>query len=811
MSQRGNCWDNACNETVFGSLKVERLHGQRFVTRRQAKDEVIDWLLWYNQTRLHSTLSCMFEIAAGLCQPSPVRARLACRPGRASQFVTRLWGTDSRGKVTITGIIIILVVFPKGLQELLMYSTLSAVLALCLGIALQFSDPFDRAHVFLGLLCFASAYTSWSSSHSAKYFRIIILMFAFQGFIIGVIYLATFYLGGGNEYQVGQSLCFILYLFSSGVYLISRIPIMREVGRIVDYYFASDEKEALPLAKTSRRFSKGGVGTVLLIGLIFLNQIQVAIDIQLTSLAGTLFSNLENGSQEKFWSDAVYIPLWIAMMLACGITEISLGGFLVIKWRECLTHRYMNEWMTFKRHYKLLMTEGAPDNPDQRVSEDINKIIDGGGFGGGNFSGMGVFSFTMLIVFSVLSLSSFAILLWKISPDFVISQWGLSIPGFLFWVAFIYVGTGAALAHLAGKKLMGLQFANQRFEADFRFSLARVRNYSEQIALLGGEPAEVKDGQVKFGAIKRNFLEIVRVRKRLKAVVYFYDKFGPYLPVLVAAPFFFFGNVGFGLIAQASMAFGRVEGSLRMVINCYSAWAEFLSAFGRLRTFENSLALMHDERGALKTSTPGLQDGLALKWQDVTLLSPVGGLISTPLCGEVHLGERVLISGPTGSGKSTLFKVFSGAWPWYNGDILIRDIDSLTLVPQIPYFPVGSLLNALSYPRQPEEDSRDRFVEAMEACGLKKFIPLLEDSCDWMAVLSGGERQRLAIVRALNSAPQILLLDEATSAMDEAAETDIYRYIFKEMADRTVVSIGHRANLRTMHEREITVARPLPA
>jgi len=358
---------------------------------------------------------------------------------------------------------------------------------------------------------------------------------------------------------------------------------------------------------------------------------------------------------------------------------------------------------------------------------------------------------------------------------------------------------------------MGLQFANQRYEADFRFSLARIRNYSEQIALLGGEPAEVKDGTGKFGAIRRNFLEIVRVRKRLKAVVYFYDKFGPYLPVLVAAPFFFLGNVGFGLIAQASMAFGRVEGSLRLVINCYSAWSEFLSAFGRLRTFESSLALTHDERGASKTNTLGLQDEVALKWHDVSLLSPVGGLVSTSLSGEVRIGERVLISGPTGSGKSTLFRVFSGAWPWYNGDILICDTNSVTLVPQTPYFPVGSLLNALSYPRQPQEVSRDRFVEGMEACGLKKFIPLLDHSCDWMAVLSGGELQRLSIVRALSSAPQILLLDEATSAMDEVAETDIYRYIFKEMKDRTVVSIGHRSNLRTIHQREIIFAGPLSA
>jgi len=317
-----------------------------------------------------------------------------------------------------------------------MYSTLSAALALCLGVALQFNDPVDRTDFFLSLLCFASAYTSWAVRRSAKYFQIIILMFALQGFIAGAFYLALFYLRGGYEYQVGQSLCFILYIFSCCVYLISRIPTLREVGRVVDYYFASDEKEALPLANISRRFSKGGVGTTLLIGLIFLNQTQVAIDIQLTNLAGTLFSHLESGSQEKFWSDAVYIPLWVATMLACGITEISLGGFLVIKWRECLTHHYMNEWMTLKRHYKLRMAEVAPDNPDQRISEDINRIVDGGGFGGGNFSGMGVFSFTMLIVFSVLSLSSFAILLWKISPDFVFSQGGRLFQAFCFGLLF---------------------------------------------------------------------------------------------------------------------------------------------------------------------------------------------------------------------------------------------------------------------------------------------------------------------------------------------------------------------------------------
>jgi len=520
-------------------------------------------------------------------------------------------------------------------------------------------------------------------------------------------------------------------------------------------------------------------------------------------LVGDLFSALEAGNKIDFWNLTPLIPALVGLTLFFGVLEILLGGILTINWRKSITSHYLSKWLEHKAFYHSSIVSSNSDNPDQRIADDVNRFVDGGGFGGGNFSGMGVFSFTMMITFSILSLSSFAIMLWNLSPNFLIGSSNWVIPGLLFWVALLYSGIGAGLAHLVAQKLMGLQFKNQRLEADFRFGLGKVRSYSEQIALLDGEDGEKKESLRRFDAVRHNFIEIVHVRKRLKAIVYFYEKFGPYLPILVAAPFFFVGSVGFGLISQVSMAFGRVEGSFRMATNCYSAWTEFLSTLNRLITFESSLHRLNnaDLRQEIRFLNADSAD--YIEWKGLIITDPDGKVLTPCLNEKIMLGEKVLISGATGSGKSTFFRVISGAWPWGRGDVYLPSVDNIVHVPQNPYFPEGTLLEAICYPQSPVDYLQEDIVNSLKSTELFEFILLLQRKADWMFILSGGEKQKLAIIRALLKNPVILLLDESTSAMDNSTEKLMYNYVMNAMKHRTVISIGHRKELKHMHDREI--------
>ncbi|MBO0733898.1 MAG: ABC transporter ATP-binding protein/permease, partial [Methylocapsa sp.] len=401
------------------------------------------------------------------------------------------------------------------------------------------------------------------------------------------------------------------------------------------------------------------------------------------------------------------------------------------------------------------------------------------------------------------SLVSFSILLWDLSANFTLPYTKIAVPGFLFWVAVIYAGVGTLFTHLIGRPLVRLSFERQHYEADFRFSLARLREYTEQVALLWGESTEKMSLMGRFGSIVRNYYEIINCRKNLTAFVSFYGQLSPIIPYVVAAPFYFAGKITLGVMTQTARAFASVDSALTFFINYYVYLADFKSVLDRLTSFERAIEDAHIPAFAPAES---VDTQAARKHLDIGALNirlPDGRDIIEGASLRLDAHEPVVLTGPSGSGKSTLFRAISGIWPFGGGAITLPRDAKVLLLPQRPYIPIGTLRAAVTYPEKPESYDDEAIRNALHSAKLKNFLSELDCEDNWQQRLSGGEQQRLAIARALLAKPDWLFLDEATSAMDEAMESDIYGVLASKLPRATIVSIGHRASLARFHRRHI--------
>jgi vitamin B12/bleomycin/antimicrobial peptide transport system ATP-binding/permease protein len=472
---------------------------------------------------------------------------------------------------------------------------------------------------------------------------------------------------------------------------------------------------------------------------------------------------------------------------------------LVIRWREWLTHYYVDRWLDNHTHYRMSLIGYAADNPDQRISEDIYRFIDSGQSG----ASYGIYSFSILLISTTTSLVSFAIILWTLSTSFTIPYTHIAMPGFLFWVALLYAGIGTIITHWIGRPLIRLSFVQQRYEADFRFSLARLREYGEQVALLRGEPAEKMSLGKRFAAIINNYFQIIGVRKALVAFTSFFSQFSQVIPYIVTAPFYFTGKIALGIMTQTADAFNNVNSALTIVVNYYVYMADFKAVLDRLTSFDEAI-----ERAQALNTMPGFAKATGepsgdLKLGDVTARLPNGQEIVKEANLQLSAEEPLLLTGPSGSGKSTLFRVVSGIWPFGQGVIEVPAGARVMLLPQKPYIPIGTLRAALSYPEAPDHFDDAALQSVLETALLPELISQLDVEEMWSQRLSGGELQRLAIARALLVKPDWLFLDEATTAMDEAMEAKIYKALSEKLPQTAIVSIGHRGTLQQFHKRRL--------
>ncbi|WP_424361510.1 ABC transporter ATP-binding protein/permease [Methylocystis parvus] len=672
-----------------------------------------------------------------------------------------------------------------------------AVLAALIGAHSKDTDLFVIA-VAAGLC----AYTTWRGAEMSSFMKIFATIFSTETIVFGFVRLLQAegaWPQSLASYAPPESMSVTVAVFSIMVYAISRIPVVQEMTRIADLYFnAPDRGEARvwPFPRFTAR--ERAIAIAMIVVLVLINQGQVGISVRLSFFNRDWFNAIQEKNAQEFWRQLLYVfTPWAFIYVTTAVVEYVLKSMLTIRWRRWLTEHYVRRWLGAHTHYGMTLAGGDADNPDQRIAEDVNRFIDGGE------EGYGIYSYSILLISTLSSLVSFSFVLWELSGNYALPGTNIYIPGFLFWVALIYASLGTIVTHLIGRSLTRLFFEQQKREADFRFSLARLREYSEQIALLSGEHEEEGSLLRRFQRVFGNYLAIVRKRKELMGFTAAYGQLSPIIPYLITAPFYFAGKIQLGVMTQTASAFGRVEGALTFFINYYTFLASFKAVLDRLSSFDRAIDAARTQQEQGRVVSRGAARDLALR--DLTLALPDGRRIVNVDALALEPGQSALLTGPSGSGKSTLFRAIAGIWPHVSGEIVLPQGASVMLAPQRPYIPMGTLAQAVVYPGNADDYSRADIEEALRAARLAPFVERLDEDNNWGQRLSGGEQQRVAIARALLAKPDWLFLDESTSALDEKLEGEIYAMLRERLPKTTIVSIGHRSTLHDYHDRQIVM------
>ena len=553
------------------------------------------------------------------------------------------------------------------------------------------------------------------------------------------------------------------------------------VWRIAIPYFRSEDKFA---------------GRLLLASVATIELMVVAINVLLNQWNNRFYNALQEKNWDGFVREIFIFCILAGCYIALAVYQLYLNQWLQIRWRRWLTSRYLGEWLHDANHYRMQLQGDAADNPDQRITDDVKSFVEQ--------------TLTICVGFlsAVVTLASFVVILWGLSAEspMTISGREILIPGYLVWGALIYAVFGTALTHWIGSPLVMLNFQQQRFEADFRFNLVRVRENAEQIALLRGESAERERLSERFGSVVQNWYEIMRRTKRLTAFTSSYAQAAVVFPYVLVAPAYFADKIQLGGMMQTASAFSSVQQSLSFFVSVYRALAEWSAVVARLDGFEEAIASAAKLPAAASSIDIVASTGSdKIELRQFLVRLPNG----TPLVAtdgfSIQSNERTLVSGPSGAGKSTLFRAIAGVWPYGTGAITIPSGATLMMLPQRPYFPVGSLKAAIAYPAQSESYSSELVVSALTSVGLPQLASRLEEDGHWNRTLSLGEQQRLGIARAVLHAPQYLFLDEATASLDEASEAALYRLLAEKLPATTVVSIGHRGTLQALHDRNVVL------
>jgi putative ATP-binding cassette transporter len=553
---------------------------------------------------------------------------------------------------------------------------------------------------------------------------------------------------------------------------------------------------AIPYFRSEDRLA----GRTLLAAVVLLELSVVAINVLINQWNARFYNALQDRNWDTFVSELLFFCLLAGAYIVLAVYQLYLNQWLQIRWRRFLTTRYLGGWLDGPTHYRMQLGGDAADNPDQRIAEDIKQFIDGGS------NGVGILPIGLGLLNAVVTLGSFVVILWGLSAAAPLTLFGVMIPGYLVLAAVIYAVAGTILTHLIGRPLTQLNFNQQRYEADFRFDLVRTRENSEQIALLRGETAERVRLMDRFSAVVANWLRIMKRTKQLTFLTASYGQASVIFPIVVVSPAYFAGKIQLGALTQTASAFNSVQGALSFFINVYRAFAEWRAVIARLSGFEQAVVAAQAANATPTiTRTPGTASGIGLDGLEVTLPNGQPQVAATGIV--IAPKDRVLVNGPSGSGKSMLFRAIAGIWPFGKGKVALPDGTRGMTLPQRPYLPIGTLAAAVTYPSIAAEFDSVRIADILTAVGLPKLAERLDEEAHWSTMLSLGEQQRIGIGRALLHAPDVLLLDEATASLDEPAEAALYRLLHERLPNATIVSIGHRSTLAAFHTRRLNLER----
>ncbi len=507
---------------------------------------------------------------------------------------------------------------------------------------------------------------------------------------------------------------------------------------------------ALPYWQSEERWR----ARLLVGGVIALTLCLVFILVQLNDWNREFYEALQNYDVAVFGPLLVRFCLLAALYIVGAVYKLYFTQMLEMRWRAWFTQRSVASWLDRRVYYRLELEPHETDNPDQRIADDLRLFTNG------------ALSLGLGLLSSVVTVVTFVVILWNLSGTLEIGA--VSLPGYMVWVAVVYALGGSVLARIIGQPLIGLNFQLQRYEADFRFNLVRVRENAEGIALYRGEAVEAAALVNHFDHIFDTWWALMHATKRLMFFTVGYNQVAVVFPLLVSAPRYFAGAISLGVLMQIGNAFGQVQGGLSWFVDSYAGLAGWKASTDRLVMFQRR---MHTARADSERSDLSVcpNSGAALYTDHLDLALPDGKLLLSAASFCIESRQWVMLSGPNGSGKSTLFRAIAGIWPFGRGVIHVPSNASLMFLPQRPYVPIGPLRDGVSYPAGPVRFSDGEIKEALHAVGLSGFVDRLDEVQNWSAQLSGGEQQRLAIARAVLHRSEWLFLDEASSALDEAA------------------------------------------
>ncbi|MBI5569141.1 MAG: ABC transporter ATP-binding protein/permease [Desulfomonile tiedjei] len=536
------------------------------------------------------------------------------------------------------------------------------------------------------------------------------------------------------------------------------------------------------------------IALLLLAAIMAMNLGTVYVQVLLNTWIKVFYDALQAVNKVAFLTQLKRFAELAAAYIVQYVYMLYLNQMLQIRWRRWLTQRYLSKWLHNQAYYRMQFLRNTSDNPDQRISEDINSFIDL------------TMSLSISLLGSLATLISFVAILWGLSGTLSIPlghAGTLKIPGYMVWAALAYSALGTWLTLRVGNPLVQLNFKQQRFEADFRFSMVRLRENSEPVALYRGEKDEKVNFVDRFTAVVNNYRQIMRRQKKVNWLTSGYNQLAVIFPVLMAAPRFFSGQMHLGGLMQTTAAFASVHGALSYLVNSYITIASWNAVMNRLSGFAGAI----EQAEALKDRDDFRElvsaDG-TFQVRSLNVFLPDEQVLIEDLDLDLQRGGSLLITGPSGVGKSTLIRAMAGIWPFATGTVRLPETAKVMFLPQKPYLPLGTLRQALYYPHKPQDADR-RMPEILGLCHLSHLAQDLDHSNNWALALSLGEQQRIAFARVFLQQPDYVFLDEATASLDEEMEGALYRLMRSRLGRTTVISVGHRNTLVAWHEARLTL------
>ena len=546
----------------------------------------------------------------------------------------------------------------------------------------------------------------------------------------------------------------------------------RDVWYLTKSYWQSEEKK--------KAFFLLGCIIALTLGVVYML-------VLLNQWNNSFYSALQNYDAKKIFDELIHFSWLAAIYILLAVYSYYLQQTLILNWRRWLTTRFIDIWLQNKTYYNLQMFGKDTDNPDQRISEDVRQFVEM------------TLSFGIGILKTFCTFASFVIILYNLSGSLSFTFMGKTwtINGYMLWASLIYSVIGTYITHIVGRKLVKINFIQQKYEADFRFSMIRLRESAESVAFYRGEAQEGSVFKQRFKMLLDNFWKLVNKQKQLVFLNSGYSQIAIIFPFVVAMNRYLTKEVTLGGLMQVASAFGRVQDSLSYFVDMYSSIAQWQAVVMRLTYFGRHMHEVSQQAERFHVERFAAADVVEVSNMQINL--PDGKPLLENLSFTLHPGHNVLIKGVSGSGKSTLLRAIAGIWPFVDGKIFLPSRDKLMFIPQKPYLPLGTLRAALNYPgNKPIDDTE--LIYLMDLCQIGYLKDKLDLEADWSHVLSVGEQQRLAFVRAHIQQPQWLFLDEATSALDEDTEATMYSLLQERLQQTTVVSVGHRSTLNKYHE-----------